>query len=170
MQIAVSQQVYGRYAVVLRRLVALLAGIAGLAVAAMILITCVDVVGRRFGYPVEGTYDIVEVLGAIAIIGALPYTTACRGHVAIEFLPHKLSPRGRLVLATLVGLVCLAIYAFLTWRFVQYGIELKANNQGMVTLRWPVFWLAHWMAVCTAATILVVLYQIVHPDKELMKP
>jgi TRAP-type C4-dicarboxylate transport system permease small subunit len=170
MQIAANQQVYGRYASFLRLAVALLAGVAGLAVAAMILITCVDVVGRRLGHPLEGTYDIVEILGAIAIIGALPYTTACKGHVAIEFLPHKLSPRGRIVLATGVALVSIAIYAFLTWRFVQYGIELKANNQGMVTLRWPVFWLAHWMAVCTAVTILVLLYQMVHPGKELMKP
>ncbi len=170
MQIAVSQQAYRRYAVALRWLVGLLAGIAGLAVAAMIVITCVDVVGRRLGHPLTGTYDIVEILGAISIIGALPYTTACKGHVAIEFLPHKLSPRGRIVLATFVALVCISIYAFLTWRFVQYGIELKANNQGTVTLRWPVFWLAHWMAVCTAVTILVHLYQMMHPKQELMKP
>jgi len=170
MQIAGTQQVYGRSAVFLRRLVGLLAGIAGLAVAAMILLTCVDVVGRRLGYPLKGAYDLVEVLGAITITGALPYTTACRGHVSIEFLPHKLSSRGRIVLSTLVALVFLAVFAFLTWRFVQYGIELKANNQGMVTLRWPIFWLAHWMALCTAATILVLLYQMMHPKKELLKP
>ena len=170
MQIAINQQVYGCYASFLRASVALLAGVAGLAVAAMIVLTAVDVIGRRLGYPLNGTYDLVEVLGAISIIGALPYTTACKGHVAIEFIPHKLSPRGRIVLATLVALVCVAIYAFLTWRFIQYGVELKASNQGMVTLRWPIFWLPPLMAVCTAATILVVLYQIVHPDKELMKP
>ena len=170
MQIAASQQVYGRYAVLLRRLVALLAVGAGLAVAAMIAVTCVDVVGRRLGYPLKGVYDLVELLGAFAITGALPYTTACRGHVAIEFLPHKLSPRGRTILSTLVGLVFIGVFAFLTWRFVQYGLELRANNQGTVTLRWPVFWLAHWMAVCAAATILVILYQITRPGKELMKP
>jgi TRAP-type C4-dicarboxylate transport system permease small subunit len=170
MQIAIKQQVYGRYATFLRGLVSVLAGLAGLAVAVMIVLTVGDVIGRRLGHPFKGTYDLVEVLGAISIIGALPYLTACKGHVAIEFIPHKLSRRGRMALATLVGSVCIAIYAFLTWRFVLYGIELKANNQGMVTLRWPVFWLAHLMAVCTAATILVILYQMVHPDQELMKP
>jgi TRAP-type C4-dicarboxylate transport system permease small subunit len=170
MRTAVTQQVYGRYAIFLRRVVGLLAGIAGLAVAAMIIVTCVDVVGRRLGYPLKGAYDLVEILGAITIAGALPYTTACKGHVAIEFLPHKLSPRGRIVLSTLVALVFISVFAFLTWRFVQYGIELKASNQGTVTLRWPIFWLPHWMAVCTAATILVLLYQMMHPGKELLKP
>jgi TRAP-type C4-dicarboxylate transport system permease small subunit len=170
MQIAVSQQVYRRSAVVLRRVVGLLAGTAGLAVAAMIVITCVDVVGRRLGYPLTGTYDLVGILGAIAISGALPYTTACKGHVAIEFLPHVLGPRGRIVLSTLVGLVFIGIFGLLTWRFVQYGIDLKASGEGTVTLRWPIFWLPPWMAVCTAATILVLVFQITHPGKELMKP
>ncbi len=170
MHIAVGQPHRGRYTSLLRGLVALLAGVAGLAVAAMIIVTCVDVVGRRLGYPLPGAYDLVELLGAISIIGALPYLTACKGHVAIEFIPHKLSRRGRAVLATLVAMVCIAIYGFLTWRFVLYGIDLKASNQGTVTLRWPVFWLAYLMAVCAAATILVMVYQIVHPDKELMKP
>jgi len=170
MQIAVSQQVYGRYASLLRWWVALLAGVAGLAVAAMIVVTVVDVVGRRLGHPLTGAYDIVELLGAITIAGALPYTTACKGHVAIEFLPHQLSPRGRIVLSTLVGVICISIFAFLTWRFVRYGIDLRASGEGTVTLRWPVFWLPHWMAVCTAATILVLVYQMTHPGKELMKP
>lgn len=170
MQIAAAQQSHVGYALLLRRLVGLLTVVAGLAVAGMILVTCVDVIGRRLGYPLKGAYDLVEILGAITITGALPYTTACKGHVAIEFLPHKLSARGRIVLSTLVALIFIAVFAFLTWRFVQYGIELKASNQGMVTLGWPVFWLAHWMAVCSAVTILVLVYQATHPGKELMKP
>ena len=81
-----------------RSVCGVMAGVAGLAVAAMIILTCVDVVGRRLGHPLTGTYDIVEILGAISIIGALPYTTACKGHVAIEFLFQKLSRLGRAIL------------------------------------------------------------------------
>ncbi|MCU0918368.1 MAG: TRAP transporter small permease [Planctomycetes bacterium] len=170
MQNTAEQQTDGILASVLRRVVRLLAAVAGLAIAAMIVVTCVDVVGRRVGYPLPGTYDLIELLGAIVIAGALPYTTACRGHVAIEFLPRQLPPRGRIVLSTVVGLVFIALFAFLTWRFVQYGVDLAASGQVTLTLRWPVFWLPHWIAVCTAATILVLLYQVTHPGKELMKP
>ncbi len=169
MQNTAEQQTEGTLASLLRRAVHLLAAVAGLAIAAMIVITCVDVVGRRFGYPVPGSYDVIELLGAIVIAGALPYTTACRGHVAVEFLPHHVSPRGRIVLSTLVGLISSALFAFLTWRFIQYGIDLRASGQVTLTLRWPVFWLPHWIAVCLAATILVLLYQLMHPGKELMK-
>jgi TRAP-type transport system small permease protein len=170
MQTTTNQHCHRRFALFLSGLVTLLAGVAALAVGVMILLTCADVVGRRLGHPLNGTYELVEVFGAIAMVSALPYTTACKAHVAIDFLPHKLSSRGRMILGTFVALVCIAIYAVLTWGLVQYGFELKANSQGTVTLRWPIFWLPPWMGICTAATVLVLLYQIMRPGRELMQP
>ncbi len=170
MQTTPLGRLYGRYVRALRLIVNLLAAVAALAIVVMILVTCVDVVGRRLGYPLKGTYDIVELLGAIMIAGALPYTTACKGHVAIEFLLQKLSRRGRIVLDTFVRSASILMFAFLTWRFVQYGHELRASGQVTLTLQWPVFWLPYWMAVCTAVMIPVLLYLFMHPEKELMKP
>ncbi len=154
----------------LRWLVALPAGVAGLAVALMVVVTCVDVVGRRFGYPLTGAYDLVEILGAITIAGALPYTTACKGHVAIELFLQKLPRRGRIILDGFVRIVSILMFAFLTWRFIEYGAELKASGQVTLTLRWPIFWLPYWIAFCSGVMILVILYQLVRPGKELMKP
>lgn len=156
MQIAISQQVSGRYESLVRGLVALLAGIAGLAVAVMIVVTCVDVIGRRLRHPLPGAYDLVEILGAVTITGALPYTTAKKGPVAIEFLLQKLGRRGRIVLNTLVEAIALSLFAFLTWRFVRYGLDLRTSGQVTLTLGWPIFWLPWWMALCT--TVLVLLY------------
>jgi TRAP-type C4-dicarboxylate transport system permease small subunit len=170
MQTITVGRLYGRYVSTLRAVVNLLAAVAGLAIVAMILVTCVDVVGRRLGYPLKGTYDIVEMLGAIMIAGAMPYTTACKGHVAIEFLLHKLTRRGRIVLDVFVRSASMLMFAFLTWRFIQYGQELKASGQVTLTLQWPVFWLPYWMAICMAAMIPVLLYLFMHPEKELMKP
>jgi len=155
MEIAVSQRVGGRGEVFVRRAAGVLAGVAGLAVAAMIVVTCVDVVGRRLGHPLRGAYDLVEILGAIAITGALPYTTVHKGHIAIEFLRQKVGPRGRLVLSTLVDVVSFLLFAFLTWRFVRYGVELRASGQVTLTLGWPIFWLPGWMALCTAVLLLL---------------
>jgi len=147
-----------------------LAAVAGLAVAVMISVTCVDVVGRWFGRPLTGAYDVVELLGAIAIMGALPYTTACKGHVAIDFLIHKLPGCVSRAVDVLMHLVTISMFAFLTWRFVQYGMELKASGQVTLTLRWPIFWMPYWMALCSAVMLLVLVFKLVRPGKELMKP
>ena len=170
MQTTALGRLYSRYVSTLRWIVNLLAVVAGLAIVVMILVTCADVVGRRLGHPLKGTYDIVELLGAIMIAGAMPYTTACKGHVAIEFLLQKLSRRGRIVLDASVRSASILMFAFLTWRFIQYGQELKASGQVTLTLQWPVFWLPYWMAICTAVMIPVLLYLFMHPEKELMKP
>ncbi|RPJ36718.1 MAG: TRAP transporter small permease [Planctomycetaceae bacterium] len=170
MQTTTLGRLYGRYTSALRRIVNLLAAVAAIAIVIMILVTCVDVVGRRIGYPLKGTYDIVELLSAIMIAGALPYTTACKGHVAIEFLLQRLSRRGRLILDIFVRSASILMFGFLTWRFIQYGGELRASGQVTLTLQWPVFWLPYWMAVCTAVMIPVLLYLFMHPEKELMKP
>jgi len=170
MQTTPLQPLYGRYVAWLRWTVHVLAAIAGLAIVAMILVTCVDVVGRRLGHPLKGTYDLVELLGAITITGALPYTTACRGHVAIEFFLQKLPRRGRIIVEAIMRGASIFMFVFLTWRFAEYGRELRASGQVTLTLQWPVFWLPWWMAVCSAVMIPVLVYLSMHPDKELMKP
>jgi hypothetical protein len=54
MQTTAGRGFYPRYVSILRRVIMVLAVVAGLAVASMIVVTCIDVVGRRFGRPLEG--------------------------------------------------------------------------------------------------------------------
>ncbi len=161
---------YWRCVFALRRVVGMLGVVAGVAVVAMIVVTCIDVVGRRFGHPLKGTYDIIEILGAITIAGGLPYTTACKGHVAIEFFFQRLSRRGKILVDTLWRTVTVAMFGFLTWRFAQYGLEIKASGQGTSTMGWPIFWLPWWFSLCCGVMVLVILYHLTHPGKALMKP
>ena len=51
----------------------------------MMLVTCVDIVLRKLGHPFPGAYDITKMAAAVTISCALPYTTAVKGHVAVEF-------------------------------------------------------------------------------------
>jgi TRAP-type C4-dicarboxylate transport system permease small subunit len=169
-QSAAGSGFYCRYVSVLRRVVSVLGAIAGVAVAAMILVTCVDVVGRRLGHPLPGAYDIVEILGAITIAGGLPYTTACKGHVAIEFFFQRLSRMGKILVDTLARTITISMFSFLTWRFIGYGLEIKASGQGTPTMGWPIFWLPWWFSLCCGVMVLVILYHLMHPGKALMKP
>jgi TRAP-type C4-dicarboxylate transport system permease small subunit len=170
MQMTTAQRLYGRYVFCVRWIVGVLAAVAGSAIAIMVVVTCADVVGRRTGHSLKGAYDIVELLSAVAIAGALPYTTACKGHVSIEFLTQKLPSVWRMTVGTLARLICLLMFLFLTWRFAEYGAELRASGQVTLTLQWPMFWTAYWMALCSGLMVPVLLYDLVHPGKELMKP
>ena len=49
-----------------------------------VIVTAADVILRKFGHSLTGAYDIVKIAATIPVAGALPYTTAIKGHVAIE--------------------------------------------------------------------------------------
>lgn len=162
--------VFTHFVTLLRVVVSALGVVAGAAVVAMIVMTCIDVVGRRVGHPLKGTYDLVEILGAVTIAGGLPYTTACKGHVAIEFFFQRLSRRGKIAVDTVWRTITISLFSLLTWRFFHYGFEIKASGQGTSTMGWPIFWLPWWFSLCCGVMVLVILYHLTHPGKALMKP
>lgn len=147
-----------------------LAILSALGVLAMIGVTCIDIILRLpfINRPIPGAFDIVRMAGVIAITGALPYTTAVKGHVAVEFLYHRLSYRGRAVLNFFVRTMSIGLFSFAAWQFVQYGSDLKRSNQCFQTLELPIFWMPYLMAVSFAVVVLVILYQF-FSTKELIK-
>lgn len=156
----------------LRALVLFLAVISGLCVLAIMLVTCADVILRLkwVNRPFMGAYDIVKIAGALTLATALPYTTAVKGHVAIEYFFHKLNRRGRVVLDSIIRLLGMALFGFLAWRSVLYGLDFRRTGQVSQTLQLPVFWVPYVIAFCCAIVVLVIAYNLVHPGREMIKP
>lgn len=155
---------------VLRRLVLWLAFVAGAGVVAMMLVTCVDIAARAFGHPLKGSYDIVRVLSLITLSCALPYTTAVKGHVAVEFFFNKLPLPVRLVVDSIMRLLMIGLFVLLCVQGVKYGISLRSSGEVMLTLGWPIYWASFVMAFGCAVSALVVLEHLRHPRKVFMSP
>ncbi len=148
----------------------ILAWISAASILCMILIVCVDVVARAFGHPLKGSYDLVRAAATLAIACGLPYTTACKGHVAIEYFFLKLNRAGRVGVDTLARLIVLGLFVFLAWECVQYGRSMKAANQLTMSLHMPEFWIPYVIAFCCAAVALVKIHNMLHPGKPMIKP
>lgn len=163
---------HGAAVKLLKGLVYALAGVSALSVLGMIFIVCADVILRHpwVGRPFTGAYDIVRITGAMALAAALPYTTAVKGHVAIEYFFHKLNRTGRIVVDSAMRLLSMALFAFLGWRSILYGLELHRTNQVTQTLRWPIFWLPMFIGFCCFVVMLVVTYHLICPRREMIKP
>lgn len=154
----------------LRRWTHAMAVVGGLAVAALILVTVADVIGRQFGLAVKGAYDLARVLGAVAMACALPLTKAMKGHIAIEFFFHKLGPRGRTATDTLMRLVLLAIFALLAWQFARQGWNFLRSGEGTATLHLPVFWVPWLASLACVVTAGVTLWHLLHPGRPMIGP
>ncbi len=136
----------------------------------MVLVTSADVVLRIFRLSLTGAYDIVKMAAAITISAALPYTTAIKGHVAIEYFFHKLGRRGRMVVDALMRLGGMALFGLLAWGCVDYGNSLRAKGEVSMTLQLPIFWVPYVLALSCALVVLIKVYHVTHPGKPMIKP
>ena len=68
--------------------------IAELSLAALALLTFTDVLGRYlFKFPVRGSVELTEVLMVAVIFSGIVLATRVHGHVAVDLLTLRLSPR-----------------------------------------------------------------------------
>lgn len=153
----------------LRWLTRALAAVGGLAIAGIMVVTVADVVGRQFGVPVKGAYDIVRALGAIGMACALPLTKAVKGHIAIEYFFQKLRRRGRALTDTIMRLALLGLFGLLTWQFVRQGLIFWESGEVTPTLHMPVFWVPWLAAVACLVTAGVTLWHLLHPGRSMMR-
>jgi len=154
----------------LRALVKALAYVAGASLMVMVLVTSAEVVLRIFRLSLTGAYDVVKIAAAITIAAALPYTTAIKGHVAIEYFFHKLGRRGRIVVDALMRLGGMALFGLLAWGCVDYGNSLRAKGEVSMTLQLPIFWVPYVLAASCALVVLIKVYHLTHPGKPMIKP
>jgi TRAP-type C4-dicarboxylate transport system permease small subunit len=165
-----GQGFLGLYHLGLRALVKGLALVAGASLMVMVLVTSAEVVLRLFRLSLTGAYDIVRIAAAISIAAALPYTTAIKGHVAIEYFFHKLGRRGRIVVDALMRLGGMALFSLLAWGCVDYGNSLRAKGEVSMTLQLPVFWVPYVLAASCVLVVLIKVYHLTHPGRSMLKP
>lgn len=104
-------------------------GLAGVALLAIMLLTLVDVLGRKWlSQSVPGALELTEILMVVVIFAALPLVSQRGEHVVFDSLDNYL-PTGLLKLqAVAIHLVCATMMlglAYLMWRtagqFAQNG-------------------------------------------------
>lgn len=90
---------------------------------AIVLITCVDVVGRYFfNKPLQGTTEITEIsMGILAGFAAF-YTSIIGGHINVDILTNKLSRRTQVILIRFGSFIGFVIWALISYRVFWYGI------------------------------------------------
>ncbi len=154
----------------LRFLVRTLAIVAGFAILVMIGVTLTDIILRIFKSGIKGAYDIVRIAGVVSISCGLPYLTAVKGHIAIEFLYQHFSRVGRIVLDTLFRIITLGLFGFLIYFSIEYGISFIESGQVMPTLKIPMFWIPFVIGFNCLLMLFIVFYHLIHPGKEMIKP
>ena len=127
------------------------AGCVGLAI--MMFLTLADVIGRVFNSPIVVTDEVTELIMGMMIYLGVGYTTIHRGHIRVDILISRFSPRVQGILDTLTYLIALGFMLLVCWRlFLQASSRIENNDLTQIS-EIPVWPVAYVMAI---ASILMV--------------
>lgn len=143
--------------------------IGGFCLAAMMMLTCVDVVLRAFGHPIFGSIDVVQFLAVIVLAAAMPYTQVQRGHVGVSLLVDRLGKRGQAVVDLITHLVSLVVFAIVSWQMWLYASELWDKGEVSMTIEIPKYPFLYLVAVCFGILCLVLLVDAINFGRKAVK-
>lgn len=141
--------------------------ISAIVLAAIMVITVVDVVSRwLLNLPVEGTVELTGLAMVAIVFFALGGVEHHGGHISIDLVFERLPKRWRRVVQIFVGLVSFLLLLVIAWQLYKYAGRLEAG--GYVTglpilglMRIPTYPLAYVAVAGILAYALAVLSNVV---------
>jgi TRAP-type C4-dicarboxylate transport system permease small subunit len=133
----------------------------------MMLLTCVDVVGRAFGHPIFGSVEIVGFMATLAVVMAMPYTHQVQGHIGVEIVVRLFSEKTQTIIGICTGIVSLILFAVVTWRMTVYANTMKASGEVSMNLELPEHFVIYVTAVCLLIFTLIILQDLINNIRKL---
>jgi len=104
----------------------------------LMLLTTSDVVGRKFfSKTIPGAFELSEYILAIFILLGAAYTQQVKGHVGVDFITSRLSPRVRAVCQIITVLLSLFIITILIWQGWVEGITERTVSDMLRIPQYP---------------------------------
>lgn len=104
----------------------------------LMLLTTGDIIGRKFiSKTIPGTFEISEYILATFILLGAAYTQQVKGHVGVDFLTSRLSPRVRIACEIFTTLLSLFIISIVIWQGWLEGIRERTVSDMLRIPQYP---------------------------------
>jgi TRAP-type C4-dicarboxylate transport system permease small subunit len=132
--------------------------VAAVAIFTMMALTCVDVFLRYFfRKPIPGTYEIVALLGAVAVSFAMAHTLAKKGHVAVSLIVQMFPKRLQGIVESFISIFGIILFGLITWQSILYGVDCQRSGEVSMTLQLPFYPIIYGVALGAAVVCLVLI-------------
>ena len=119
----------------IQNMVKILVFVGGVFLVAMICLTCANIFFRIVWFPIRGTFEFMGYFGAVVTAFALAYTEMKRGHIAVDVLVNRFSPKAQKVLLVVNSTVCFFFFAVATWHIIEKANTLRKTGEVTETLQ-----------------------------------
>ena len=111
---------------------------AALLLLVLVLITCVDVVGRYvLNAPLTGAFEMTELLLVALVFTALPLATERREHVEVDLLASAFGGFANRLMMAFAGLFSAAVLTTFSWRLAHHALKSAENDAVTNALQIP---------------------------------
>lgn len=127
----------------------------------MVLVTCIDVIGRYFfAAPLLGAHEMITLAMGIMIYLGMPLVTASREHLVVDLVGSVLSPTGKRIQQIIVNAIAALTFILFSYLLLFHGIGLAEDL--MVTEDFEIEQapIAYLMAAMCFLTIFVFVKQV----------
>ncbi len=122
--------------------------VGSVALAAMMLLTTADVVGRYFfSAPVLGAYEITEYLMLIIVFSFLALAQQEKAHINVDIVYNRLPQWLQSGLDGFNHAVCLLTMGLVAWMGVRHTLDLRQTGESSLLLKIPDYPFAAFLVI-----------------------
>jgi TRAP-type C4-dicarboxylate transport system permease small subunit len=126
----------------------------------MAIITTIDVLGAKlFQKPVLIAFDLVSLLGLLAVAPAIAWIQTIRGHIEVEIVVSHLKPRAQVIIQRIITFMGMLLFIVMTWQMIDYALTVQKTNRVTGMAEIPFFPFAYFTALCFLMVAVVLLAQ-----------
>jgi TRAP-type C4-dicarboxylate transport system permease small subunit len=125
-----------------------------------IFTTVVDVIGRTFGRPILGTYELVSFSSCIIYAFSLPLTSQSRAHVSVDLIMPMLSKFSRKIFTLVHKLVGTGLFFMMGCSLIYLGTNLRRSGEASALIELPIHAAAYIAGACFFVVCVVLLSDI----------
>jgi len=123
-------------------------GLGAFCLTAMVVLSCADIIGRIFGYPIFGSEELVSFLLTLVLGLSLPYSHKEKINVGVEILFRLCSAPVRVFLTLLTTTVSLALMVLITVTMFDFWATKRASGEVSMNLEFPEYYVVFALAFC----------------------
>ncbi len=147
-----------RYVLYITKLLKLISGIS---LMGMMILTCADVVGGFFGYPVLGAEELVSLWASMLLAFALPTAHLAGVNVGVDLLYNIFPQRLQKLADVFNSVVSCLLFLLIAWRCWLYALALQQSGEVSMILLLPAYLLVYAMSFALIVLAVAMFFELI---------
>ncbi len=135
-------------------------------VAIMVLVLSNVILRSIFNRPILGAYEYVGFLTAVMIGLALAYCAVQKGHIAVDFVMARFSPRIQAAVDIVTCSIALGFWTLSAWHVAKHAYRLSVTGVVASTTQTPYYHFIYLLAFGLLVLGLVLLLELIESIKK----